>query len=714
MTYRPPLSVYLLFHPESEKARQLAESLVPDLMAGPASRGLRVPVFLTPDRGDGLPPSLDENDPNQLNLDAAQHTVVVVLADAQMQKRIMGGTGKEWADFLLTLLKDHDRSRHQILLVSLDDKGTDLDDELAGLNYIVLDQNEDLESHKARVAFHLGVRSLLLMRDIEIPSDGELAKMKAPVNLFLSHAKADLDKEKKGPVHRVLEESTELPIEHWYDAQNIDPAVEFTEPIRKGIRDADLVIVFQTDSWAKSEWCRMEAIYAKRVGTPILVVDALNDGEPCRFSYGGNSRSLRWRVPRLDQHTDALTSEKEKASQQLRKLEANRLISAAIQEILYRRHTLRLMKGQAEENDVSLDTAPEAAHLGFYPDTNSFLYPDPPLSKDELELLQDVRPTATFETPLMRAAAHLNLVEQLTVAVSVSDSEVLSRYGLTDLHYRTLIDEIHLYLLVAGLRIAYGGKLDPDKLEDPDNFTVRLFNLVSRYRTLAKNLGTKLAPILNVAPWPLWKLYDDDVQKLFGRIAELDTVPCPELGFPESDLESLPNGFVIPNTALNQYAWGPAMTAMRIKMTLESFARVSIGGKIEGYKGRYAGLIEEPLLSLREEKPLFLVGALGGCTRLVIDLLEQRPRTEMTTQVAQQNVENYDEVAALYAKYGQELKTREELAVEIQAFGTDGPAKALKNGLTDEQNRELFACTEARRIAELILTGISELTQKQV
>ena len=89
------------------------------------------------------------------------------------------------------------------------------------------------------VAFHIGVRSLLLLRDVEMPSDAELAKMKAPVNLFLSHAKADLDKERKGPVHRVLEESTELPIEYWYDAQNIDPAVEFTEPIKKGIRELD-------------------------------------------------------------------------------------------------------------------------------------------------------------------------------------------------------------------------------------------------------------------------------------------------------------------------------------------------------------------------------------------------------------------------------------------------------------------------------------------
>ena len=151
------------------------------------------------------------------------------------------------------------------------------------------------------------------------------------------------------------------------------------------------------------------------------------------------------------------------------------------------------------------------------------------------------------------------------------------------------------------------------------------------------------------------------------------------------------------------------MTAMRTRITAESFARVSIGGKIEGYKGRCAGLIEEPLLSLRAAKPLFLVGAFGGCTRLVIDLLEQRDRPEMTTQVARQEVTYYDDVAALYQEHGQEFKTREELASEIRSFGHPGPAAALKNGLSDEQNRELFYCADARRAAELILTGIRKL-----
>lgn len=275
-------------------AKELAESLVSDWMVGPAVRGLRVPVFLTPDYGDGLPPSLDQTDPVWLDLEAALHTVVVVLADSRMQRRVVGGTGDQWGRFVRTLIDRHDSEEHHVLLVSLDEQGYKLDESQAGLNFIVLQQQEDLERRKARIGLHLGVRSLILLRDDAMPRDDELASIKTPVTLFLSHAKADLDEQKKGPVHRVLESAAELPIQNWYDAQNIDPGVEFSESIKEGIKNADLVVVFQTDSWAKSEWCRMEAIYAKEVSTPILVVDAHQDGEPRRFPYGGNARTLRW------------------------------------------------------------------------------------------------------------------------------------------------------------------------------------------------------------------------------------------------------------------------------------------------------------------------------------------------------------------------------------------------------------------------------------
>ncbi|HEY4597337.1 MAG TPA: hypothetical protein VIJ02_13135, partial [Thermoanaerobaculia bacterium] len=301
--------------------------------------------------------------------------------------------------------------------------------------------------------------------------------------------------------------------------------------------------------------------------------------------------------------------------------------------------------------------------------------------------------------------------QALSLAVSVSESPDLARHGLTAAHQRLLTDEVHLYLMVAGLQIVYGGKLEPEKLDDPDNFTLRLFQLARGYSELAKDAGATLAPVRNVAPWPLWKLYDHNVAKVFGRLAQLERAPCPDLGLSEQELGAEPNGFVPPKSAPQVYAWARALTHMREQVTASTAARLCVGGRIERYQGRLPGLLEEPLLSLRARKPLFLVGALGGCTELVIDLLEQRARCEMTEAVAAANVPWHGEIRQLYERHGGEPPDREKVAGEIMTYGRNGPAAALHNGLDDEENRELFATPDPHRIAGLVLTGLERLGQ---
>jgi hypothetical protein len=119
--------------------------------------------------------------------------------------------------------------------------------------------------------------------------------------------------------------------------------------------------------------------------------------------------------------------------------------------------------------------------------------------------------------------------------------------------------------------------------------------------------------------------------------------------------------------------------------------------------------VEEPLLSLRARKPLFLVGALGGCTELVIDLLEQRARSEMTEGAAAANVKWRDEILRLFERYGGEPPNRDELSRELMGYGRNGPAAALGNGLDDDENRELFSISDPHRIATLVLSGLGRL-----
>ena len=690
----PPLHVRLLFATSSVEAREIANAIVKGWLSPPGMSGLRVPVFLTPDDGTGAPPE-------QVPLGAAEHTVVAVLVEREMIRRV-GGHGAAWADLISELVTANPPGGpHSILLVALAAEAFDFDDRLTNRHFLPLDKETDQARKQARIEFGLAVRALHLLRDTHAaPDDAE-----APVMLFASHAKRDLDAGRMDPVRRTQDALRDLPVREWFDAREIREGADFEREIRVGIRRADAMIVFLTDAWASRPACRMEALIAKEYGTPVVIVDALDDGEARRFPYGGNTRAIRWRAATRAPKDEAARKEWEQATQ----TEAERVIAASVREALRRTHVRRQLRSIATATDVILDVAPEAVWLAWQPANANFLYPDPPLGLEEQAPLQQMRPEAKFDTP-MRRFARRRAGRSALLGVSISESTELARFGLTELHERLLTDEVHLYLLLAGLRIAYGGALQPEKLNDPNNFTLRLFSLVRSYRDLAVQAGaSKLQPILNMAPWPLWKKYDERVGDVFGRVAQLDAVECPPLGLTDAELMPDAKGYVKPETAAQRYAWWRALTHMRERMTQKAAARLCVGGKLEGYLGRLPGLLEEPLLSLRAHQPLFLVGAMGGCTELVIDLLEQTPRPEMTSKVARDRVSEYDAIAGLYATHGGEFLTREAVAAELSALGAGGPASALRNGLSDAENRELFRSLDPIQIAELVLTGLERL-----
>lgn len=693
---RAPLNVHILFHPASTEARSLATTLAEDWMGKPGLQGLRVPVFLGREDGTDLPSPVDP--------DLADHTLVVVLVDSLMTNRVTG-QGAAWAEFVRDLCAAHPPGgQHHALPVALDGSAFEFDPDLDARHFLALNRVADPERRQARLSFTMAVRALHLLEG----SLQEMAPSKAPIMLFVSHAKKDLDVDWQDPVRWTQDALKELPVREWFDAREIREGESFEVEIRSGVDRADAMLVFLTDAWASRPWCRTEALIAKEVGTPIVVVDALADGEPRSFPYGGNTRLLRWRPPlRPPEKPKALLDWQRRS-----RTEGERMIAAGVREALRCVHAKCRLEGLAEPGDVVLDVAPEAARTCWEPPGATFLYPDPPLGREEQKLLSRIWPKTRFETPMMRLAQRRpgGASDQgLGLAVSVSESPNLAKHGLTAAHQRLLTDEIHLYLMLAGLQIVYGGKLEPEKLDDPDNFTLRLFQLARGYSGLAADAGATLAPVRNVAPWPLWTLYDHKVGTVFGRLAELEKVPCPDLGVTKEDLGTLPNGFVPPNGPLQVYAWARALTHMRERVTASTVARLCVGGRIEGYKGRLPGLVEEPLLSLRARKPLFLVGALGGCTELVIDLLEQRPRIEMTEAQAAANVQWHNEIRQLYERYGGEPANRDEVAEELMTYGRNGPAAALFNGLDDEENRELFATSDPHRIATLVLTGLERL-----
>lgn len=146
---------------------------------------------------------------------------------------------------------------------------------------------------------------------------------------------------------------------------------------------------------------------------------------------------------------------------------------------------------------------------------------------------------------------------------------------------------------------------------------------------------------------------------------------------------------------------------MRERQTREVAARVIVGGRLgptgDGYRGRMPGVLEEALLSIRSARPVYLVGAFGGCAHLVLDALEGTARPELTWDY-QRTVPHSDELRQLYQQRGQTWDEYGAIAAEFKSCGLKG----LKNGLTLEENQELAATRSAERIVELVLRGLQQ------
>lgn len=703
MANSPTLALYLLAHPQSGTANQVASALMRHFVEPPASGGLRIPVFFTPERGDDFPPLLDSK--GGLNLDAAQHTIVVILGDARMLRTISGGTGKAWIEFVTQALElaPLETSPHHILPVALDQEGFRLSERQHVLPAMLKENmtpTEAADHRLAELSFHIAARGIQLLEHGRVPAVAAHC-MEAPVRLFFSHAKIDLNEDSRDPVRltRDLILKNELPIDEWYDAQKITTGQDFADAITAGIRDCSIMLAFRTDQYGSRPWCRREVLEAKRLGAHILIVDVLETGESRSFPYAGNVPTIRWqfRDPRVD---------------------ARRVIDRAVLEALRFKHNRAELDGIAEEGETILPAPPEAVTLAHsYADENvkkTFLYPDPPLGREELEVLQQLRPNALFVTPLTKIARWPRPSRIEVITVSISESDDVRKYGLSTDHFDTLTDEIHLYLLLAGLKIAYGGALKGGSVVG-SNFTLRLFELVRAYSKLAEGVNVKplKEAILNIAPWPLYLNYGESEWALFsGEIADYKAGPRPDLPWSDDEIFPIEGGrsrVLLSDTPQRRYAWARGLTAMRELITVHSNARLVIGGKLKGFAGLLPGVIEEAWISLKAKKPLFLIGGFGGAARAVSDQLSEVERLEFTEDWAEQNIPDYELTKALYDQHGGQFMSLAQIGANIKEYRQSGFTVALKNGLNDLENQELIFSTDPRRIVELILMGLSRL-----
>jgi hypothetical protein len=460
------LRIQVLFHWESEEARRLASRLYRTFSARPTGDGPRIPVRYGPRQADGAPPPTIDM--------SAEHEIIVILVDERMARRARASDqaiADKWGRLVSDLLGSHrpaSASTHRVLPIALDAAALQLAPALNDVSFVRLDvrQGEERDRH---LILHIAVRALRALQDLPHalgPAD-ELPEI--PVRLFISHAKKDLPAAiAEGPVKAILATLGQLPVEGWYDSAKIPPGGRFPEEIENGVLSSSVLVVVLTDTWSSREWCRREVLEAKLAARPLVMVDALEARVIRLFPYLGNAVTLRWRAA-IAAPGDAADDAWIKRSARWEADDAALVIEAALLEALRYQHEHRRLLRSSGEHEVALGAPPEALTLAHLPaGTTRVWYPDPPLGREELDRLQpatDPQRRIDLTTPLSELARWKRPPGVQTVAVSLSNAPDTEIYGGSPEHLATFADDLVLYLLIAGLRVAYGGVLGHDALQ---------------------------------------------------------------------------------------------------------------------------------------------------------------------------------------------------------------------------------------------------------
>ena len=204
-------------------------------------------------------------------------------------------------------------------------------------------------------------------------ADDELRRYRENIQVFLSHSKHDDRGQSVAKAIRVWFHE-HSPLDSFLDVDDMMAGVRFDTVIEDAIRH-DVLVAIYTDSYSSREWCRREAILAKRHGVPMLVIDCLRDKDDRAFPY-------LWNVPVVRMGVD----QPERAGQV-----ASALLDEVFKDYLWQQRTAQ---HRLAPHTVFTSRPPELATAAAFADVPSdgesvIVHPDPPLGLEERGLFAD-------------------------------------------------------------------------------------------------------------------------------------------------------------------------------------------------------------------------------------------------------------------------------------------------------------------------------------
>ena len=693
MPYPIPLQIHVIWHPDSDQTcLPLAQKLYVALNRDPVqpfTSGVGIPVFFRSAGGD---PNAPKGVPAPILVPENQYDLRLALTTADLL------LDRAWSRYVTDNLAE---------VASKRDRATMLVCGKLLPNSNVLAQVMDFKDPGAGelILQQVLLQACRLITQRQPSSSGENVGA-APLKLFLSHTKRD-------PLGRTIAVALKqhldgMALDRFFDEVSIQPGDDIGSTLKRNIAESALVAI-RTDGYVGSPWCRKEVALAKQERRPMAVLDALVDKEARSSPFLVNLPSIRIDVDKF---------EFDKTDPDDKKLQLDRIanfIGLEVLRFLHAERQLHLLQqqGLVDQNAILLPRQPElrdvAVLLGANVQSHTFVHPDPVLSAEEAE--QYTAYKADFTTPTSVWTRRLKGLP-LGISVSLGDPIEERALGLSSvLHVRDATRIIARQALAAGAKLVYGGALEM-KAGQPGQLTEALFEMVGAYN---RSGLMSAPPLVNYAAWPWTEEVDNDW--LAARLEMLEV----ERGSRPADLQDPdpkpgPGKFLrLAETPYGRYVLARSLSAMRAQLVARTSARVILGGAPHTFRGIIPGIIEEALLTIRKERPLYIMGGFGGAAGLVAKAILGEHPEALTLQFQVTKSQAYGEFLTIYnserASYP-ELKLPEidytSIVQELASYGLAGVSRA--NGLSEQENREMFATGSIDSALFLLMKGLSAIS----
>jgi hypothetical protein len=671
--FKPPLSIIFVWHPADDNDvkptfEYCFSSLSRDVNK-PFSRSMNLPFFYCT--------STKKVVPREIELLSAKTIIFIFIGKEVVADDL-------WVDYIRCVPRGDNVT---IIPIALDKTAFSLNDLFDCRNFIRA-YEYDLKSMKdylfIAIAHEIYRCSLNdEFKKIALGNDSAL-------KLFLSHAKDGKDGIKLAKALKVFIDNSSM--RNFFDTTDIAPGYRFDEEIVGHIKESSIIAI-HTDSYSSRYWCQREILSAKENNRPIIAVDSLEEFEDRRFPFASNIPGIHIHLNGGEPTEDDLL----------------RILSTALLETIRFFYSELLLKQykHAEWIDpeaVIISRPPEVSDIerilfndgkGINYKHKVLVYPEPPLYFEEMNFLSNLG--IEVRTPLTLDFCPLN---QNNIGVSISDpsNEELIGIGQTSAHLVQLSQDLARHLISRGANLIYGGDLRES------GFTEFIFNeaLALQARMQLKNIQ-----IINYIAWPIYVNDTVDIKNWKAKyrpIAKMTESPPPE------DVEDLiPNKdvFLPPTNSQNLFVWSKSLTEMRREMIKSCNVRICVGGKHTGYKGRMPGVLEEIIIAIEMNLPLFLLGGFGGVTASVCKIIEnQMLPIEISQDWQIENNAGYKDLLDFCTTRDGQYTVNYDSIIEIIKNAN------LNNGLSIEENNKLFNTPFIDEALHLVFKGIKSIQGK--